>query len=53
MKYSTAFLLSSILFNILVLLSALTSAGLPLMALLSGLGIAFLGLSFHALGRDL
>jgi len=53
MKHSTAFLLSSILFNILVLLSALTSAGLPLMALLSGLGLAFLGFSFHSLARDL
>jgi len=52
MKQSTIFLLASILFNILVLVSALQCAGLPLMALLSGLGLAFLGFSFHSLARD-
>jgi len=53
MKQSTIFLLASILFNILVLVSALQCAGLPLMVLLSGLGLAFLGFSFHSLARDL
>jgi len=53
MKQSTIFLLASILFNILVLVSALQCAGLPIMALLSGLGLAFLGFSFHSLARDL
>ena len=38
MKQSVIFLLASILFNILVLLS--------------GLGLAFLGFSFHSLARD-
>lgn len=52
MKQSTIFLLASIFFNILVLVSALQCAGLPIMALLSGLGLAFLGFSFHSLARD-
>jgi len=53
MKQSAVFLLASILFNVFVLLATLACAGLPIMALLSGLGLSFLGLSFHSLARDL